>query len=359
MHPHFLSNAKIRRNEYLLKTEDLFTTNKSSYFPAFQTHFNQTCAHIQKMQSTSTLAPISYLDYTMLYTNFINRRYTADIFAYGEKGYLDKNQRFIGEYDISFLFVYFDQLWNDLINQKRRYVGKVKSKEVTQFMLETLPDFYSYLANIARFAIAECADKSPLAEIEKNETFMINVGDYMAKTETVYMEKKTKDADKLAAWFNEQLDKVYVYGDYSHLDFSGKTFADTDFRYAQFRGSTLNNTSFAGSSLIGANFRNAHMENCSLDYCSIYEADFSFARLKNASFVNAYAKTGLPDKNEWKFVGFLPTIFCNADLTDAVFCGANLTGADFSGATLTGADFSGAVLDGAVFDTDDLALTEK
>ena len=361
MHPDFLTLAQTKRNASLLKTEDLFTSNKSSWFTAFARHFTQTCTQIQLMQKTqsaSALPPISYLDYTMLYTNIINRNYTADIFAYGEKCYLDKNQRYIGEYDISFLFVYFDHLWSDLLSLKRRYLGKVTSREITAFMLQTLPDFYSYLANIARFAIAECTDASPLNDIEKNETFMINVGDYMSKTETVYAAQKNKDAESLAEWFYEQNDRVYVFGDYSYLDFAGKTFTDTDFRYSQFRYSTLNNTSFAGSSLIGANFRHAQMQNCRLDYCSLYEADFSFAMLKNASFANTYAKTGLLDNKDWKFVGFLPALFRHTDLSGANFSGANLSGADFSGANLAGADFSGAILSGAIFDADvDISLT--
>ena len=356
----FSTRAAAIRNEYLLKTEGLFTANKSSYFNAFKTHFCQICSQIQQMQASSTLPPIQYLDYTMLYTNFINRIYTAEICVYNEKSYLDKNQRIIGAYDISYLFVYFDKLWDDLNSLKRRLAGQVQAKEITQFMMDTLPDFYSYLVNIARFAIAECLDQSPLADIEKNDTFMINVGDYMAKTETVYAEKKNKDANKLAEWFSEQLEKDYVFGDYSDLDFSQKSFTDTDFRYAQFRNCNLVESSLAGSSLIGANFRNANMQNCRLDYCSIYEADFTNAKLNNASFVNAYAKAGLLNDNEWKFVGFLPASFRNADLTNANFAGANLSGADFTGATLTNADFTAATVDKAIFSAGaELPLTEE
>ena len=59
---------------------------------------------------------------------------------------------------------------------------------------------------------------------------------------------------------------------------------------------------------------------------------------------------GLTDKKKWKFVGFLPVSFRNANLTAADFTGADLTGADFSGAVLTNAVFTDAILENVNFD---------
>ena len=349
MHNDFLILADIKRNEHLMKTEELFVTQKSEWFIDFANHFRTICEHIQKLQKDSILPTISYLDYTMLYTNFINRQYTADVIVYGDKNYLDKNQHLIGSYDISYLFTYFDKLWDDLINLKRHYIKQATAKEVTAFMLEEVSSFYSYLATIARSAIKKCFDKSHFTCIDLNEEFTVNVGDYMAKTETVYMEKKNKNANRLAEWFEQRLIGKYIFGDYSGLDFSDRAFMNTDFRYAIFQGSTLKNTNFEGSSLIGVNFRNANIEGCCFNNCSIHEADFYCAKLNGASFINARARVGCADEKEWRYVGFLPIIFCYADLTNTNFTDTNLSGADFTGADLTGADFTGADLTGANF----------
>ena len=192
MHEDFINRANILHNEYLLKIEDLFVANKNRWFAAFTEHFQSVCAEIVKLQNESSIPAISYLDYTMLYVNFIKRRYVAEVWVYGDKSYLDKNQRMVGEYDISFLFVYFNELWDKLLAERKRYVGKVTAREIKSFMIEALPDFYSYLTNIARFAIKDCVDKSPFADIDKNEKFMVNIGDYMAKTENIYTEQKNK-----------------------------------------------------------------------------------------------------------------------------------------------------------------------
>ena len=360
MHKDYVAWANTKRNEYLLKTEELFKSNKNRWITDFSRHLRDICVRIRKSQDELTLSAISNMEYTMLYTNFINRRYVVDIFVYGDKCCLDKNQRMIGEYDVSFLFVYFDELWNKLISERKYYVGKVKALEVSSFVLGTLSDFYQYLATITRHAIVEVNGKNVFADIEKNEIFKVNVGDYMSKTETVYAENKNKNEYKLTEWFGERLVDKYVFGDYSSLDFSNNVFLYTDFRFAQFECSTFKNANFEGSSLLGANFRNTNMENCCLDFCSIHEADFYNAMLKNASFKNAQAKFGLTDEKEWQFQGFLPTSFRNANLICADFTGANLTGADFTGANLTGADFTGAeltgidftdaILDNAIFD---------
>ena len=358
MHEGFIEQANIKRNDCLMKTEMLFVNNKNDWFVAFAEHFEAICGQIQKMQIDSKLSAISYLEYTMLYTNFVNRQYISEIWVYDRESYLDKNQHMIDNYDISFLFAHFDELWDELLALKRRYINKVSAKDVTNFMLQVLPDFYSYLANIARFAVAECVDKTPFIDIKKNMIFMVNVGDYMVKTETILTESKNKNANELAKWFYERLGNKYTFGDYSDLDFSAHCFTHNDFRYAQFRGSKLNYSSLSKSSLIGTNFRNAEMEKCCLDGCAIYEADFSNASLKNASFQNTYAKTGLINKKNWEFVGFLPVKFNNADLTGANFTNANLIGADFSNAVLTDANFTNAIVDNAIFSSYDVPLTD-
>jgi len=345
----FLNRANTLRTEYLMKTEALFAANRNDWFADFDVHFRQICAQIKRWQAKAELPRIVYLEYTMLYSNFISRRYVAEVFVYNDRSYLDKNQHLVGEYDISLFFTSFDELWDKLLSERKRYVGKVVTKDITAFMLEVLPDFYSYLVTIARFAIANCIDKSPFTDIDKSDEFMINVGNYMSKTENVYTEKKNKDAVALAEWFDEQNINEYTFDDYSKLDLSGCSFIYTGFRYSQFRYSFLNNVSLKGCALIGTSFHGACMENCCIDLCSIYEADFSHAILINASFVNARGRAGLPNEREWRQVGFLPVNFRYADLTGVSFTGASLGGADFTGANLTGADFTGAILDGADF----------
>ena len=351
MNKNFATHAATLRTEYLQKTETLFISNKAAWFVDFTRNFHEICVEIRKLQDRAALTAIAYLEYTMLYTNIMDRHYVAELFVYNDKGYLDKNQRIIGEYDISFLFIYFERMWDKLLSERKRYVGKVTSREITAFMVETLPFFGSYLANIARFSIVDCIDKSPFVNINKNDVFRVNVGDYLAYTENIYIEKKNKDARILAKWFEERYVNVYTFNDYSGLDFSGLLLTFTDFRYSQFRNSCLQNASLEGSALIGANFHMGRMDNCCLDNCSINEANFSHAMLRGASFKYARGRASQIGEQGWKQVGFSPVNFRNADLTGVNFTGANLVGADFTGAKLDNVVFTDAVMDGAIFDS--------
>ena len=345
MHTNFIDLSATLHNEYLLKTEALFVTQKKRWFGTFLDHFQSICTEITKLQKEASIPAISRMEYTMFYTNFIKRRYVAEIWVYGDKRYLDKEQRMVGEYDISFLFVYFDELWNKLLSSRKYYVGKVTAQEIKAIVMQALPDYYSYFINIVRFAIVDFIDKKLSMDFVTDELFKVNVGDYMAKTEPVFIKRKrNKDANTLVKWFEERLENMYSFEDYSTLDFSRHSFTHSEFRYSHFCNSCLINTSFKGSVLIGASFYKARMENCCLDNCSLYEVNFSYAILRNASFVMVRGRSGLPDEEEWWHVGFLPVNFHNADLTNANFTGANLAGADFNGAILTGVNFVGANL---------------
>jgi hypothetical protein len=325
LHNKFNELARKLLNEYLFKTESLFLEKKGEWFGIFAEHFRSVCAGLTRMQSDGSLGALSYVEYTMLYTNFINRRYAAEVCVYNEKSYLDKNRRIVGELDISFLFVHFDALWEELLSARKRFVALVTVREISEFMIDALPSFYSYLANIARFAMPVYEYGKFVRDIAKGDEFMVSVGDYMARTEPVYTETKEKDSEQLADWFSEGLENTYIFGDYSLLDFSGHDFSDVDFRYARFNGCVLNNTSFRNAHLIGVNFSDAQLEGCDFSGASLHEADFTGARLVNAEFTDARGRAGLTDTEVWKFAGFLPVNFTDADLT-----GANFDGADFT-----------------------------
>ena len=152
LHPDFVELFAVQRQKYLLKTEALFVARQQQWFDAFSEHFQTVCTEIVKLQNESSLPVISRIEYTMLYTHLTNRRYVAEVWVYGDELYLDRSQRMVGNFDISFLFVYFSELWDKLLSARKRYVGRISAQEVASLMIQTLPDFYLYLANTAIFA---------------------------------------------------------------------------------------------------------------------------------------------------------------------------------------------------------------
>ena len=348
MDTNFSDLASTTSNEYLLKAEAVFVSQKHKLLSDFAVYFQSVCNSIIGLQREGALSEISYLEFTLLYTSIVNRRYVAEVWVYGDDWYFDDSPRKIGEYDISFLFVQYNELWDSLLTARKRYIGKVTASEVKSYMMQVLPDFYSYFFNLVRFAIVDSVEKEPFIDIIRNNKFMINVGNYMANPEPVFIENKNKtniDNDSLI----ESDEDNFNYKDFSGLDFSDYSLALFSFCYTQFRHSCLNNANFYLSDLIGASFRYACVEGCRFDNSDIHEADFSYALLKNSDFSCSNGSSGLPDTETWKHVGFFPVKFCHADLTNADFTEAELVGADFTGANLTGANFTDAVIIDAIF----------
>ncbi|MCL2152244.1 MAG: pentapeptide repeat-containing protein [Oscillospiraceae bacterium] len=332
---------------------------KQNFFSTFAEHFRATCDEILQLQKNAAVSAVSHIEYTMLYTNFASRRYVATIMVYGKDRYCDKNQRMVGEYDISPLFVYFNELWEKLLSERRRYGGSVSAKDVNSCMVKALPSFYSYLFCIARFATRDSVHEKPFTDIAKNDVFRLSVGDYMVKNEPVYVRSTNKDAATIAAWFEGLYPYDYSFLDSEELDFSGCSFVTGKLKHVQFNKSILTESIFDNATLRGANFRGAQMGKSRLDFATIHEADFSHADLKDASLRSVRGGSGLSNPKKWQHVGYHPVSFRNADLTNVDFCSAYLRGADFRGAILSDVNFTDAVLDDAVFSTTELSLSDE
>ena len=353
MQDNFHTQAETLRNKYLLKTEDFFVANRQALTANFAKNFLQVCGHIVELQKTASLPKVYHLEYIMDYGDFVERNYTASVWVFGEYWYSDRNRRVVGEHSVNGLFTHFNEMWDELLTLRKKYPQE-SALTVKDIMITAMSDFYSYLADIAKIAIAECVDEPLFEDIEKGTTFKIRAGEYMnpQKSQLIYTmgDNSTKNSEALARWFGERLENEYTRGDYADLDFSKHSFEYTDLRYSRFDECYFDDGSLAGSLLTGTNFRKAQMENCKLDNCTIYEADFSYATLIGTRFINVKGSAGLPDKEKWTHPGYFPVRFRFADLTDADFTGADLKGADFTGANLTGTNFTDAILDNAIFD---------
>jgi len=340
MDTHFLNRAETLLTEKLFETEGLFQCGFSSLSEAFKENFQEICREIAALQAAGNLDEIAYIEYTMLRSNIINKNYTAEIRTYGKEWFLCKNQRVVGQFDISDILQNLDKLWTDLLTTRKQYVGKVSSLDISEFIMDATPKFYTYVISLCRFSILDCIEQDYFKVIKKTPQFSINVGEYMAQTEPIYKENSEKDCKSLLKWFAKRHSYVYCFEDFSGLDFSNENFTNIDFRYSDLRNAILTNTSFLYANLIGARFCGAELENANFSYSILHEADFSGANLRKAKFYYSQANWGLLDKDEWKRVGLFKVSFRKA----------NLQNANFTGANLIGADFTDAVMDGAIFD---------
>ena len=315
MDERFAERANALLNEKLFKTEDIFPGEFPRLSAEFKKNFAQICEYIAALQKNGDFGDLSYIEYAMLRTNLINKEYAAEVCIYGENWYLCKNQRAVGRFDISGLFKYFDELWQELISIRKQYIGKVSAQEVTAFVMrEAAPKFYSYITVLCRFSILECVVRDYFGNIKKTPRFEINSGEYMARTESVYKENAEKNRDEILSRFADRLEYEYCFEDFSGLDFANENLSKIDCRYADFRNADLKNVDFTYADLTGARFCGANLENADLSYALLYEADFSGANLKNAKPGRTLADSDGQKKDGWKRPGYMAANFAGAIL---------------------------------------------
>lgn len=289
--------AKEQKNKKLFETEDFFQKNSEQCIRMFQENFCFVCKKIGKLQQRGALPELYYLKYTLRLTSFVKRDYSVEIRVYDKEWYLDQHQAEVGTFDVSFLFEKFTELWEELLSVRKRYAGKVSSREIEAFMVTALPNFYTYVVLCGRFGISSCIKEESYKEIWKGEDFEINIGEYMGHTEAVHKEKKKKDREYFVDWLKQRLEYEYAFEDLTGMDFSGEDLSEIDFRYSDLSNTVLRGTDLQDSLLFGTRFCGADMERVDLKYCLLYEADFTGANLKDAIFRLANPMQGYREKS--------------------------------------------------------------
>ena len=336
----FKQYADELKNEKLFESEEIYQTYLDDYIPIFQKHFRQICETIRNLQEKQELDEISYLEYTLLFTNLIRKKEIAEVRVYDDNWYFDAKQRVVGCFDFSFLFTKYKELWTELMSARKRYAKAVTAQETTAYLLSCASQFYKYIVSAFRFSILPCVESEPFLSVKRGKEFEINVGEYMAYTEAIYKENRQRTSEKTLDWFSMREEYEYAFEDFTGLNFSGADLSEIDLRYSDLRHTTLIGTDFQDSMLFGARFCHACMQNADLRYCLKHESDFTGADLTNACFTAAKAYRGVPNRSKWIITGY----------RSIRFCGANLTHADFTGAKIRDADFTGAIMDGALID---------
>lgn len=339
----FMQYALTLRTQKLLETEEIYQAGLAAYIPLVQGHFRGICENIVRLQKDRTLGEIAYLEYTLLLTELVRKKDTAQVRVYDDRWYFDSRQYTAGTFDLSFMFLKYRELWSQLISSRKRF-PKISAQEITAFLLSCAPDFYKYVAAVCRFSIPDCTDSEPFLSVQRRHPFTVSAGEYMARTQTVYKESRKWTSGAALDWLSERLEYDYDFENLSGLDLSCADLSQIRLRYANLSSSVLVNTDFQDSLLTGTQFCHASMQNACLRGCLLPEADFTGACLRGASFESAIAFSGIPANQKWTDAGFRSVSFRNADLTQA----------DFRRAKIRDADFTGAVMDGAIFHTQQL-----
>lgn len=354
----FKQYASALNTRKLFEMDTIYQEHLDEYIPVFQDHFRQMCEAVCRLQAEKEIGEISYLEYTFLFTNLIQKKEIAEVRIYNDDWYFDAGQRVVGSFEYSFVFTKYRELWNEIMSSRKRFAGAVTAQEAISFLLTCASVFYRYVASIFRYSILPCVEAEPFLSMQRADEFEVNVGEYMAYTEAVYKENRARTSADALDWFLLREEFAYAFEDFSGLDFSGADLSEIDLRYSDLRRTALDGTDFQDSLLYGTRFCNASLRGADLRYCQIHEADFSGADLTDARFCAAKGYRGVPDTENWTLTGFRPINFQNANLTRADFCRTKIRDADFTGAVMDGTKIDRRSLDAFALSPEQLRAIE-
>lgn len=331
----FMQYAQNLKNQKLFETEALYQSDPAICLLHFQDNFCDVCKNILKMQHNGLSGEISFLEYTLLRTNLMQKKSVAEVRAYHDKWYFDGRQYTAGYFDFSPLFVRYWELAKELAASKKRFPG-VSAQEITSFVLSCADSFYRYVISACRFFILNCIDTEPFLSLQRADEFVISAGEYMACSEPIYQENRKRTAKEALEWFASRLKYDYTYESFAGHNFSHADLSEINLDYTDFRNAALTGADFRNARLTGARFCGADLTDADFRGCLLHEADFRGAQLRGARFASARAFRGVSQNQNWTDAGYRSVNFRNADLSHADFRNADIVDADFTGAVMEG-----------------------
>lgn len=333
--------------------EQDFHVHHLEWIEQLKPKFEAICCVAKNIQEKNHIS-IGYLMFHVLRTRLMEHDYRYQVVIYGEEFYA-KEGFFVGDIDVSFIYQYYEKLWQVLLTEYKKYIGKITPMDIEQIMLRLLDEFHTYVVELLRCGLLDFLETTSYLMLEKASDFHIESGELMEPGNVIHMEQKEKSILKVLKWLDQKKEDAYCFSDFRGLHFQDVKFQGLDLRYVDFRESNLEGSHFSVCMFCGTKFRDCNMKRANLMISVIAGADFTRADLTGANLENCVSYTGKKILNNWKKVGYTHTSFRESNLTNTNFRGAVLHGVDFRESILTGADFTGASLFGSKFSKSSLA----
>lgn len=347
---HFIKNyADKFSREKLLQLEDEYWLRRDDFIMDFLESFRQICLKIRNMQLKNEKAKISCITYSILRTGIADRQPAYLIEAFDRDWFLDFVECH-GKYDPKWAFCNLYQLETELLAKAKLYLGQISRSQIERYLLREAGKYHQYVIGFIRYAMPQAVRLPEFQAIETEARFTVRVGEYLDKSEIVYLEdRRVKDPIATKAWLQSCAGLAYTYEVFADLDLSQGDYWGINLKYTDLRGSNLSQSRMQFCTLTGAKLKRASLAESDLREALIFEADFEECDLRGANFSKTEGAAGIGDRSNWVRPGFGAVNFRGANLEGTNFQGANLGGAVFTEANLVNVNFEGASLERAVF----------
>lgn len=322
-------------NETLNKLEYDFQTNFEKYKLEFIENFKEFCSIVKEEFLNLEIA---YISYNLMLTNILNHKYKYNIYVYDSNWYLGIQKDIkILEYDVTFIYKYFEEMWLKLLKERKSYIFKINDTDVNNLMIMIIDKFHYYVVSLMRNSIVELTETKEFINLNKYNEINIHTGKFYDEFDIVYIEKKGKNIIKIKKEINKS--EKYINRDLMNLEIINIDFNVYDLRGTDFRNSRIIDVNLEYKMLTGAKFKNCEIINTSFKSSFLSEVNFENANLSGNNLTSIYIYKG--KNNSLLDIGFLEANFKNT----------NLTNVDFTGSILENIDFTESILNNTIFDS--------
>ncbi|WP_099190488.1 pentapeptide repeat-containing protein [Tepidibacter mesophilus] len=282
-------------NELLNKYEQIFyedvIENKDLLRSTVMDSLKNICEDISDFQNELEYYKIKYFQFSILRTSIISESYIFLLSTYNQEWYLDDNAKHM-ELDMSFLFKSLKNLYNELYQKSKKFIGKINKYDIEKIILSQAMKYNEYIAYTVRFILQNIEKEEWFDKVKKTDIYFIRWGEYQDKSELVYImdnNKKTmNDFIKVLGLTNEEAHKdELVYSVWKDTEISDVICIEKNMMFSNFKNSKISNLSFEKSILLGASFENAILQNVNFNKTNLVGVNFIGVKFEDVKFEEA------------------------------------------------------------------------
>lgn len=285
-----LTHFKSYAGELLKDYKQIFWVElQEKYLPFLKESVEESLMALKELCKKANKEEIVYFQFSLLRTDLVKRQFTLLLHGYDVRWYLD-DEPLIVQTQLNRIFSSILPLWDQLLLEQKKYVGKVNAYDVQAIIHEEIMACNKLIAHTLRLTMRDIEKTELLKDLPLAKMWVFRWGEYRDDSEIVFLvdrESKTpkdwEDAMDKLAYQEDALVCTYWY----ELDLENQKCEHQKMYFSGFEKSRLTHSSFMGTQLIGAKFRNCTIKSCSFKEANLRNADFRETHFEDVDFEGA------------------------------------------------------------------------
>lgn len=288
------TEVKPKLKTQLNQMELVLQTEKTNFTDCYFNGFDAACSNFNQNQSSLELKT-AYIAFHPLRTRFQNRDFRYQVRMYDSNWYISDGVT-AGDLDFGLYFRPYVRLWEELLEELKKYGGAIREYHVEQVMQSLIPIFHSRLADSLKAVSPALLKAAEYIKQNREERVCFYTGELMSKPELLLIDHnmrpdmfdvREKIEEKSSLAFEDLRQKRFENEDLGSMDFTYTDFREAEMTDTDFSGACFKGTRFQDSTLYRCKFLYSVLDSVNFDGCILKQNLFTGAVIKNTDFTKA------------------------------------------------------------------------